>query len=189
MTEEYLDVLDENGNFTGTKKSKAEIHRDGNWHACVQIVGINPNHEILLQKRSPNKISEPNRWDQAVAGHILAGEEPIDAAIREIDEELGLKFEKSNLEFMYMLQYQQVEHDGKFINNQHNHYYLFVTAEKTKVIKFDKNEISELKFYKPDDLLNHFKNKTLDTLFYEDHLNKFVNYVKNRAKNKPRFKK
>ncbi len=87
---EYLDVLDEKGNPTGEKKSRTEIHRDGDWHQSAHIWIMNSKHELLMQKRSPNVENEPNLWDISSAGHIPTGANALDTAMREVREELGL---------------------------------------------------------------------------------------------------
>ena len=46
--------------------------------------------EILMQKRSLNKDSYPGMYDTSSAGHIPAGCEPLESALRELQEELGL---------------------------------------------------------------------------------------------------
>lgn len=46
---------------------------------------------ILIQKRSPNHISAPGRWDQSAAGHVDSGETYEQAAYRELEEEMGIK--------------------------------------------------------------------------------------------------
>lgn len=35
---EYFDVLDENGNLTGRKKLRSEVHRDGDWHKATRLI-------------------------------------------------------------------------------------------------------------------------------------------------------
>lgn len=44
--------------------------------------------QILLQKRSQNKDSFPGKFDTSSAGHIQAGDEPLESALRELKEEL-----------------------------------------------------------------------------------------------------
>lgn len=46
--------------------------------------------EVLLQQRASDKRTWPNRFDISAAGHIDLGEKPLDAAIRETVEEIGL---------------------------------------------------------------------------------------------------
>ena len=42
--EEYIDVLDENGNYTGKSKERNAVHKDGDWHKVIQlfILSITP---------------------------------------------------------------------------------------------------------------------------------------------------
>ena len=47
---EYLDILDENGNLTGEKKLRTEVHRDGDWHKAVHVWILNSKNQLLLQK-------------------------------------------------------------------------------------------------------------------------------------------
>lgn len=54
---------------------------------------------ILLQKRSQTVLSYPGIWDQAVGGHVDIGEDYQTAALREMDEEIGITgFELSEIE-------------------------------------------------------------------------------------------
>ena len=43
-----------------------------------------------MQQRAWGKDSEPGKWDTSSAGHVDPGEGPLEAAERELDEELGL---------------------------------------------------------------------------------------------------
>jgi len=105
---EYIDVLDKNGNKTGAIKPKSEIHRDGDRHRGSYIWIINSRNELLIQKRSSSKENYPNLWDISVAGHVSAGEDSISSALRETEEELGLKLKKEN--FQYPTATPQSEH-------------------------------------------------------------------------------
>ena len=49
-----------------------------------------PDGKILLLKRAPTHTTNPGKWC-FVTGYVDEGEEPRQAAIRELDEELGLK--------------------------------------------------------------------------------------------------
>lgn len=56
--------------------------------------------EVLFQQRSM-KISNPGKWDLSAGGHINKDEATIDAAIRELYEEIGVKANPSELEFIF----------------------------------------------------------------------------------------
>ncbi len=89
---ELLEVFDAGGQPTGVARSRADIHRQGDWHQAFHcwIVRDGPRgEELVLQRRSPAKDTFPGYWDAAAAGHWRFGETPAEAA-REIEEELGL---------------------------------------------------------------------------------------------------
>ena len=50
-----------------------------------------------MQKRSLLKESYPGCWDISSAGHLDAGEEPLQGAVRELKEELGITVPGSGL--------------------------------------------------------------------------------------------
>lgn len=54
---------------------------------------------MLLQKRSMNKDSFPGKFDTSSAGHIQAGDEPLESALRELGEELGIQATPEQLVF------------------------------------------------------------------------------------------
>ena len=91
---EYLDVCDEKGQPTGGIVSRDKAHRDGIRHRTAHVWVIREEKgriQVLLQKRSANKESFPGMYDTSSAGHIPAGCEPLDSALRELREELGIE--------------------------------------------------------------------------------------------------
>lgn len=94
---EYFDVLDEFGNKTGAIKERSAVHRDGDWHAAVNIFIVNSQNEVLQQRRAADKDSYPNMWDLSCGGHVVTGEDYETAAVRELEEELGVVVKPENL--------------------------------------------------------------------------------------------
>ena len=92
--EEYLDVLDENGNLTGEKRTRSEVHSKGLWHKAVHIWVVNDNGELILQKRSHEKITNPDMWTTSTSGHLSAGDSSLVGAIGELNEEIGLQISR-----------------------------------------------------------------------------------------------
>jgi len=96
---EYFDVVDENGNVVGTAP-RNECH--GNpalVHRAAHVLVFNPSGDLLLQLRSLDKDIQPGKWDTSVGGHLEVGEEYLDAAYREMAEELGIV--DAELEYLY----------------------------------------------------------------------------------------
>ena len=52
---------------------------------------------MLLQKRSREKDAFPGCYDISSAGHIPAGDGFVESALRELEEELGIRAEPSEL--------------------------------------------------------------------------------------------
>ena len=59
-------------------------------HAVARVHVWDRAGRLLLQLRSASKDIQPNKWDTAVGGHLLPGEEAEAAARREMAEELGV---------------------------------------------------------------------------------------------------
>lgn len=89
--EEFVDVLDENGNKTGIVKTRKEIHTTGEWHKVTFVFVVNSNGEIILQKRSAEKSTNPNKWTASASGHLTVGDSDIEGALRELEEEIRNK--------------------------------------------------------------------------------------------------
>src|SRR5258708_3076322 len=71
--------------------SMDEAHSHGLLHPIVMVKVVDVKGNILLQKRGPKVATHPNHWDISSAGHVDAGEEYLEAARRELQEEIGLK--------------------------------------------------------------------------------------------------
>ena len=92
---EIWDIYDENANRTGRIMERGEP-RPGDYMLCVHIYLYTPERKFLVQKRAMSKETHPGEWD-VTGGAVLSGEESIDGAIRETEEEVGIKLDKSEL--------------------------------------------------------------------------------------------
>ena len=115
---ESIDVLDATGAFAGRIKSKPDVHRVGDWHRSVHVWIVAGDGRVLIQRRSPRKENHPGLWDVSAAGHISAGESPVESAIREVEEELGLRIEPRELQHVATLSESHVLNGGKYLDNE-----------------------------------------------------------------------
>ncbi|MCI8617782.1 MAG: NUDIX domain-containing protein [Clostridia bacterium] len=143
--EELMDVLDENGNKTGEILTREQIHKKGLCHRIVVIAIIDAQRNILMQQRSKNKAKNPEKWDVAAAGHVSSGQTSIEAAMRETLEEVGIKVNEEELE--YVLTYKNKENvEEDYIDNQIYDCYI-VKRDKINLrnIKVQESEVEQVK--------------------------------------------
>ncbi len=88
---ELFDVLRADGSATGERKTRAAVHRDGDWHASIHVwvYGLDPLGPYLaFQRRGKFKDTLPLKLDATVGGHLRSGE-TVEDTLREVQEEIG----------------------------------------------------------------------------------------------------
>ncbi len=151
---DVFDILTENGAKTGKTKERNAVHRDGDWHGSVHIWVIQKGN-VLLQKRSASKDSFPLCYDIACTGHIDAGEEPLEAALRELKEELGLTVCSSDLCPLFSQKLSDL--NGAFISNEINSVYLLRDDLDATHLVFPTAEIVALQWEAMQNLYDHLR--------------------------------
>jgi len=87
---EILEVVDHEDRVMGTER-RGVIHARGLMHRSAQVLLFNSPGELFLQKRSTHKDEFPGLWDSSAAGHLAPGESYLQCALRELEEELGIR--------------------------------------------------------------------------------------------------
>lgn len=95
--DEYIDIVDHNGNPTGKVALKSAAHKNGWYHNTIHLWLYTKSGDVLLQQRSHKKHIYPLLWDVSVAGHIDAGESFVEALLREAKEEIGIGLKPKDL--------------------------------------------------------------------------------------------
>lgn len=154
--EEFFDVLNEKGNFTGKTESREKCHKEGLWHKAVVVFIINSKNQVLLQRRSPNKRMWPNMWDVTAGGHVLAGEFGFEAIIREAKEELGIELNKNEMTFLGSSI--STNNKADIINKHFNEYYIVNKDLDETRLTLQKEEVTEVKWIDKNDIIQKIKN-------------------------------
>ena len=89
--EGWFDLVDAEGRVTGRAPRSVCHSRPGLLHPVVHLHILDDKDRLFLQKRSPAKEIQPDRWDTAVGGQVLSGETGERALARETAEETGLE--------------------------------------------------------------------------------------------------
>ena len=95
---ELWDIRDAQGMVTGRTIERGLSLGLGEYHLVVFIILRTAGRKYLISKRAENKIGAGS-WE-TVGGSVLAGEESLEGAIREVGEEVGLKVTSQELRLL-----------------------------------------------------------------------------------------
>ncbi len=102
MKEEIFELVDEQGNVIG-KAPRSECHNNPKLiHRVSHVLVRTSQNEVILQYRPAHKDIQPDKWDMGVGGHFDIGETPLEAAKREMQEELGVEPGELHLMHQYL---------------------------------------------------------------------------------------
>lgn len=143
--DEVLAVVDDNDKVIGKAKRK-EINMKGLLHREVYVYLIS-GRKVLLHKRADTKV-----WDHSSSGHFPYSQSYEQGALREFEEELGIKLKKSDLNEIARERLEETTHKG--YNNRFVHVYLVKKEIPIKDFKIDKAEIEEIRYFDRKELEN-----------------------------------
>ncbi|MFA7686206.1 MAG: NUDIX domain-containing protein, partial [Candidatus Gracilibacteria bacterium] len=138
-------------------KLRAEVHRDGDWHRSIDIWIINPQNELLIQKRAMQKESYPGLWEVSCSGHVAAGEESLKSAIRELKEELSVEVAPTQLQFLFEDKEINITNNGTFINKEFKEIYLLKLDWPVEKYTVQKEEVESVKYISQEGLKEALK--------------------------------
>jgi isopentenyldiphosphate isomerase len=87
--DELVALLDSDGRVCGSAP-RSVMRRDNLRHAATGVLVRNSAGDIYVHRRTATKDVYPSYYDFAAGGVVAAGEDPYDAVVRELDEELGI---------------------------------------------------------------------------------------------------
>ena len=145
---EKFELVDKNGNKTGKVITYFEAYNpknipNGCYLPVVGVVIVNNNNEILLQKRSMLKKSNPGKWG-ICSGKVDLGEIPLDAGVRETLEEIGITLNKDDLKFL------------SIYTNEKAYFTVYYVRKNVDIneCKLQKEELEEVRYFKIEELEN-----------------------------------
>lgn len=205
---ELLDIRREDGSLTGLTRERTLAHEDGTIHGTshVWIIrrqagesdvpcseeesagggralynGCN-SYEILLQRRSQNKDSFPGCYDISSAGHIPAGSDFLDSALRELEEELGIQASEQDLQYIGL---HQALLNTSFYGRPWNNYeisavYLYEKPVDIQDLTLQETEIASVRWMDLDACMEVVKAGDPDYCIYPDELEMVREYVRRK---------
>ncbi len=152
---EILDICDEQGRPTGMTVDRAAAHRDGVLHRTAHVWIVRERGgktQILLQKRSMDKESFPGLYDTSSAGHIPAGVDFLPSALRELEEELGIRAEPGHLHEagFFRIRYEKMFHGSLFRDNEFTRVYVYREPVDETALRLQASEVDEVRWFDLD---------------------------------------
>lgn len=170
--QELLFVVNEN-NQVLEPKPRAEAHSKGYWHRTSHIWVINSKNQILCQKRSMLKDSFPGFWESFFGGHVEAGQEYVDTAVSELNEELGIRTAENDL-IPYKIYKSEPDKEFQSV-------YKFEWNGEISKLNFEKDEVDELKWLD----INQLKTVVLEDKnlrwVYKGYMEEIFNWLQDKS--------
>jgi len=138
-------IVDKNDKPAG-RASYSEIGKKGLIRRIARIMLVNSKGQVLLQKRSDDVLVYPGKWDNSTSGHVDAGETTLQAAEREMKEEIGV--EGVELEFVGKYYNEVNDETGKV--RKFNHYFKGQIEETPADL--NEEEVSRVKWFGVEEL-------------------------------------
>lgn len=143
-TEEVFQACSEQGELTSPGISIQQVI-DGVLHASSHVWMVRRTQasvEVMLQLRAQDKLTWPGHWDISAAGHVDYGETPLEAAMRETEEEIGVSLVGSSLRLLSARR-DRLQFDD-FIENEFRWVYLCEWQDTST--KLQQSEVEQLKW-------------------------------------------
>ena len=161
---EYFDIVDENGLPVGGTVNRAEAHEKGIQHrtAHIWVVEKTDNgYKVLLQKTSAEKESFPAMYDTSSAGHIQAGDEPLESAQRELFEELGIKADAADFSYAgkFHIKYEKEFHGNLFRDNEVAFVYVYEKPVDIDTLCLQIEEVEEVRWFDIEEVFEGCKHR------------------------------
>ena len=155
---EFIDVLDENGNYTGKVEERKIIHDNGLWHIHVGVWLMNKKGELLFQQRAKEKKVNAGKWTRT-GGHVDSGETPLEAIQRETNEEIGVKIPMEKFKLLNIEKEEVYLAEHKTTNRQFIYSYFAPVDYKIEDYTIQKEEVSNLKYITIEEMEKALENK------------------------------
>lgn len=152
-----IDILDQKGRRLGFSRPRSEVHEKGFWHRTVHIWAFDEAGRVLFQLRSYQKENHPGLLDTSCAGHISAGQTSLEAAVRELREELSVTKRAEELEYLFEAGHTSVLNGGTYHDNEfYDTYKITLTAAEVAGLKPQQGEVEGFVWFTPHEFVDEY---------------------------------
>lgn len=182
---ELLDIRFADGSLTGQTRERTLAHRDGTLHGTSHVwivrTGENGGWDLLLQKRSQDKDSFPGCYDVSSAGHIPAGSDFLESAIRELWEELGITATENDLQIIGMnREFIKTSFYGRpWKNYEISAIYLYDKSIELEQLTLQQEEIDSVCWMDLEECMDQVRMQSMEYCISIDELELLQDFLKN----------
>jgi isopentenyldiphosphate isomerase len=143
-----IQLADENDKvWRGGTMDEAQLN--GYWHRVIRVMVFDSSRGIyLLQKVPPNPYYDGDLWNVTSSGHVDEGESYIEAAGRELAEEMGIM----GLRLVEVARFKTIEHKNKRTFNRHNVTFIAEADQLTLNVRPNRDEVSDERWISKSEL-------------------------------------
>lgn len=155
----HVVLVDGNDHVLGTME-KLQAHQLGLLHRAFSVFIFNSKNELLIHKRAEGKYHSGGLWTNSCCSHPFLNESFQEAAIRRVNEELGMKI--TEVEKVGVLIY-KVKLDHGLTEHEYD-YILKATSDKLPLLNLE--EASEYSYETIESIRKKMENKPDDYTFW-----------------------
>ena len=148
-TEEQVVLVDREDREVGAMP-KLKAHELGVLHRAFSIFLFDTDGNVMLQQRAAGKYHSALLWTNACCSHPRPGEPISDAAVRRLQEELGMDCPVS---WLFSFTY-RTEFDGGLVEHEIDHVF-YGTTDKKPVLNAD--EVAGIRYAAPAQVLEEME--------------------------------
>ena len=179
---EILDIVDEQGRPIGQTVPRAVAHAEGIRHRTSHVWILRRHAgrvEVLLQMRCQAKDSFPGCYDISSAGHIPAGCDFVESALRELREELGVDARAEDLHECGLRRFRfEAEFHGKpFKDNQVSKVFCLWLDKEAEDFNVQKSEIDYVKWFDLGEAIRAVDEGTIPNCIFPEELDMVREFV------------
>lgn len=156
--DEIIAVVNEKDEVVGEAK-RLDAHLKGLMHREVAVALVNSKGQMLMHKRADN-----GQWDPSAAGHFPKELSYEKAALKEVEEELGIKLEQGELKEICHQIFRSRIDDAK-ANNRFVKAFMAMKDIPIEGFNIDPEEVAEVRWMGRDEIdkIANSKEKAMTT--------------------------
>lgn len=140
----WADITDEHNQLSGLRLPVNWAADKGLWRRSCHIVITTTDRKFLVEKRSKNIVFSPSMIDISLGGGVDAGETPLQAAVRETKEELGIELHPKDFRPLFIKKWSTYHPHYKKYTKTHSYVFHISIPLHSSDIQIQKSEVEKV---------------------------------------------